>query len=58
MGADEERVDRAEKRAGEAPERAEGALRPEEETRDVAGDLGEEAPEVDEPGENQPPLRQ
>ncbi len=39
MGADEERVDRAEK-------------------RDVAGDLGGEAPEVDEPGENPRPLRQ
>lgn len=58
MGADEQRVDRADKRAGEARERAEAALRREEETRDVAGDFGGEAPEVDEPGENPPPLRQ
>ncbi|MDQ4019894.1 MAG: hypothetical protein M3188_08740 [Actinomycetota bacterium] len=58
MGADEQRVDRAEKRADEARERAEAALRREEETRDVTGDLGGAAPEVDEPEENPPPLRQ
>ena len=58
MGADEQRVDRAEKRAAEARERAEAALQREEETRDVAGDFGGEAPEVDEPDENAPPLRQ
>lgn len=58
MGAEEQRVDRADKRAGEARERAEAALRREEETRDVAGDFGGEAPEVDEPDENPPTLRQ
>lgn len=58
MGADEKRVDRAERRADEARERAETAVTREEETRDVAGDFGGEAPEVDESDENPPPLRQ
>ncbi len=56
-GEREGRVDDAERRADEARERAEDAARREAETRVPGGDLGGEAPEVDEP-ESPPAIRQ
>lgn len=49
------RVDEAEKRAAEARERADEAAREEVETRSVVGDVGGEAPELEEDELDQPP---
>jgi hypothetical protein len=53
----EKRVDEAERRAEAARDEAEQAVRRERETRTVVGDVGGEAPEIDQPAET-PQARQ